>query len=84
MLLQRVVVDDLEAIYEALKHADVTVRWNRIWVSAPTLARLARRSVGAEKITELLRDDLGALHILARFRSIRLACGSAALPEDSR
>ena len=69
LLLQRVVVDDLEAIYEALKHADVTVRWNRFWVSTPTLARLARRSVGAEKITELLRDDLGALHILARFRS---------------
>ena len=67
LLLQRVVVDDLEAIYEALKHADVTVRWNRFWVSTPTLARLARRSVGAEKITELLRDDLGALHILARF-----------------
>ena len=69
LLLQRVVVDDLEAIYEALKHADVTVRWNSFWVSTPTLARLARRSVGAEKITELLRDDLGALHILARFRS---------------
>ena len=50
LLLQRVVVDDLEAIYEALKHADVTVRWNRFWVSTPTLARLARRSVGAEKL----------------------------------
>lgn len=69
LLLQRVVVDDLEAIYSALQHTDVTVRWNRLWVSAPTLARLARRSVGAEKIAGLLSDDLGALHILARFRS---------------
>lgn len=69
LLLQRVVVGDLEPIYQALKHKDVTVRWNRLWVSAPTLARLARRSPGAEKIAALLSEDLGAFHILARFRS---------------
>ena len=69
LLLQRVVVDDLDAIYEALKDPDVKVRWNRLWVSAPTLARLARRTPGAQKVTELLGDDLGALHILARFRA---------------
>ena len=69
LLLQRVVVGDLEVIHEALKHKDVTVRWNRLWVSAPTLARLARRTVGAEKIAAFLSEDLGAFHILARFRS---------------
>ena len=69
LLLQRVAVSDLGAIYEALKHKDVTVRWNRLWVSAPTLARLARRTAGAEKIAGLLSEDLGAFHILARFRS---------------
>ena len=69
LFLQRVVVEDLDAIYEALKNPDVKIRWNRLWVSAPTLARLARRASGALKVAQLLGDDLGALHILARFRS---------------
>ena len=65
--LGRARVGDLSALLAATASEEVRVRWERLWVISPFLARLARADEAVAPLVDLLADDLGAVHLMSKF-----------------
>lgn len=69
LYLARCRPNDVFVLLEASQDADVKVRWQRLWILAPTLARLARSQEGSGRVVEGLDGDLLGAYLLAKMHS---------------
>jgi|TARA_B100001964_G_scaffold181131_1_gene200271 hypothetical protein len=67
LYLSRARLKDIPSLFEASRSNDVQVRWQRLWVLCPILARLARAADGRTDVIEHVATDLPALHMFAKF-----------------
>ena len=67
LYLSRARLKDIPSIFEASRSSDVQVRWQRLWVLCPILARLARAADGRNHVIDEVTADLPALHMFAKF-----------------
>lgn len=65
--LGRARLDDLPSLAEASQSFEIKVRWERLWILSPFLARLARQPEGPARLVEVLREDLAGVHLLSKF-----------------
>ena len=67
LYLQRARNEDVVTLLGASQSAEVKVRWERLWVLSPFLARLARTSDGRRALMAAFNDDLSGIHLLSKF-----------------
>lgn len=65
--LARARIGDMKALLAASVSEEVRVRWERLWVISPFLARLSRSDEATEPLVALLCEDLGAVHLMSKF-----------------
>jgi hypothetical protein len=65
--LSRAKMEDLDALFEASQSYEIKVRWERLWVLSPHLARLARQKEAQESIIAAFKEDLAGLHLISKF-----------------
>lgn len=65
--LSRAKTEDVAAIFEASQSYEIKVRWERLWVLSPFIARLARQADAQEAIVAAFKDDLAGVHLLSKF-----------------
>lgn len=65
--LSRARAEDVTAIFEASQSYEIKVRWERLWVLCPFLARLARQTEAQAALVAALKEDLAGLHLVSKF-----------------
>lgn len=67
LYLSRAQADDVPMLLEASQSYEIKVRWERLWVLAPFLGRLARREDAQAPLVAAFVEDLAGLHLLSKF-----------------
>ena len=67
LYLGRASVEDLPALMEASQSYEIKVRWERLWILAPYMARLARRDEARAPLAQALQEDVAGLHLISKF-----------------
>jgi hypothetical protein len=67
LYLSRARHEDVPALLEASQSYEIKVRWERLWVLSPFLARLARQEEGQQAILAGFGEDLAGVHLLSKF-----------------
>jgi hypothetical protein len=69
--LSRARVEDTATLFRGSESAELRVRWERLWVLSPYLAKLARTAEGRTQIAACMGEDLAAVHLLSKFAEQR-------------
>lgn len=67
LYLGRAQADDVAALLEASQSYEIKVRWERLWVLSPYLARIARLPEAQRPLAEALQADVAGLHLVSKF-----------------
>lgn len=67
LYLSRARTDDVGCLFEASRHQQAQIRWQRLWVLISAFSRLSRAPRGAGEIHENIKSDFPALHMLTKF-----------------
>lgn len=67
LYLGRAQPEDVAALLEASQSYEIKVRWERLWVLCPYLARIARAPEAQAPLTEALQADVAGLHLVSKF-----------------
>lgn len=67
LYLGRAQADDVPTLLEASQSYEIKVRWERLWVLSPYLARLARTPEAQGPLADALQADVAGLHLVSKF-----------------
>ena len=67
LYLSRIRPHESSVLWQASQSFEIKVRWERLWVLSPYLAKIARYEEGRLGLVDAMKEDLAGVHLLSKF-----------------